>query len=61
MTDDYELIMAVSEKEHAIRTAAKLANALRDIYNDIGDLPEVKKHYQTVEWLVSDYAGLEDK
>jgi|GEM_PF-6574142 hypothetical protein len=56
----YELDMAISQKSDAIRAAAKLANALRDIYNDLGEIPQIKSAFTSVENLVSEYSGLEN-
>lgn len=52
--------MAITEKYDAIRAAAKLANALKDINNDLGEMPQIKAAFKSVENLVSDYSGLEN-
>ena len=58
--ENIALLMARSERDDVIRAAARLANALSDINNDIGDLPEVKKAFERVEYDVSTYAGLDE-
>jgi len=54
-----DLEFACSQRDDAIRDAAKLANALRDIYNEIGEVDQVRSAYEPVEELVSEYAGKE--
>lgn len=38
--------------------ATKLANALQDIYNDVGNIPEVRLRFDSVSSLVSEYKDL---
>jgi hypothetical protein len=59
MADDMDLEFACSQRDDAIRDAEKLANALRDIYNEIGEVSQVRLAYDPVEDLVSEYAGME--
>lgn len=58
MEEKYEIDFTLQERDRAIRDSAKLANALRDIHNDIGEMAEVKAAYKSVDRLVSEYAGL---
>tara|TARA_R110002072_G_scaffold21764_6_gene76796 strand:+ start:1353 stop:1541 length:189 start_codon:yes stop_codon:yes gene_type:complete len=58
--EECKIAMALSEKDDAIRAAANLANALRDIYNDLGEMPQIKAAFTSVENLVSEYSGLEN-
>lgn len=60
MVDEIDLAMAESEKTDVIHAAARMANALKDIFNDIGELPEVRARYEAVERDVSYYAELQD-
>jgi len=55
----YKLQRTESERDDAIRAAAKIANAFQDLYNDCGEDPQIKAAYKKVETLISDYAGLE--
>ena len=54
-----EQILAERERDDAIRAAARLANALTDINNDIGETTEVKKYFISVAADVAEYKGLE--
>lgn len=60
MSDAIELAVCESDLINMTRKAARLANALRDIYNEIGEEPVVKTIYQAVEHDVDDVAELED-
>ena len=55
-----KLALEVSHRMDVTRAAAKLANALQDIYNDVGELPEVKARFESVYSYVSEYSGLEN-
>lgn len=57
---ELEIDMAINEKYDAIRAAAKLANALQDINNELGEMPQIKSAFKGVENLVSNYSGLEN-
>lgn len=59
MVDQFDLDIANSERDDVVRIAAQLANALQDIYNDLGEMEQVKAAYRPVENLVSNYSGLE--
>ena len=54
-----DLILAEGEREDAVRAAARLANALTDINNEIGEIAEVKRHFSSVANDVASYKGLE--
>ena len=54
-----EHILAESQRDDAVRAAARLANALTDINNEIGEVAEVKKHFISVAADVAEYKGLE--
>lgn len=56
---ELERDMAYSERDDVKRAAARLANALKDIFNDVGELPEVRERFENVYRDVSHYAGLE--
>lgn len=56
---NYDVALIASERDDAIRHAAKIANAFQDLHNDYGEIPEIKAAYKKVELLISDYAGLE--
>lgn len=56
---EFNIEIMASERDDAIRAAAKIANAFQDLYNDFGEVPEIKAAYSKVERLISDYAGLE--
>lgn len=43
-----ELEMMASELDEAQRSAARMANVLRDLFNDIGEVPEVRAAYESV-------------
>lgn len=58
-TAELERDMAYSERDDVKRAAARLANALKDIFNDVGELPEVRARFESVYRDVSHYAGLE--
>jgi hypothetical protein len=60
MFDEFDLLLVQGERDEAIRAAARIANALKDIYNDIGDMPEVKARFDLVATDVGYYSGLED-
>jgi|GEM_PF-591735 len=53
------LILVESAHADTRRHATHLANALRDIFNDCGELPEVLERYRAVEGIVDDYEGME--
>ena len=57
---ELKIDMAINEKHDAIRAAAKLANALQDINNELGEMPQIKSVFKGVENLVSNYSGLEN-
>ena len=56
---EFNIELMASERDDAIRAAAKIANAFQDLHNDYGEIPEIKAAYNKVEHLISDYAGLE--
>lgn len=56
---ELERDIAYSERDDVKRAAARLANALKDIFNDIGELLEVRTRYESVYSDVRAYAGLE--
>ena len=60
MVDQTDLGLAKSALDDMTKVAAKLANALQDIYNDLGEMEEVRAVYEAVEDLVSEYSGLEE-
>ena len=60
MVDEVDLLMAQSERDDVIRAATRIANALKDIYNDIGEMPEVKARFDLVATDVANYSDLED-
>ena len=60
LSSETQSIIAASELEDVRRAAARLANALTDINNDIGELPEVKKVLSLVARDVAEYKGLEE-
>ena len=43
-----ELEMMASELDEAQRSAARMSNVLRDLFNDIGEVPEVRAAYESV-------------
>jgi hypothetical protein len=57
---ELKIDIAITEKYDAIRAAAKLANALSDINNELGEMPQIKSAFKSVESLVSNYSGLEN-
>ena len=59
-TPNSGLIMVVSELEDVRRAATRLANAIKDINNIIGDIPEVKKMFSSVARDVEEYEGLKE-
>lgn len=56
---EFSIEIISSERDDAIRAAAKIANAFQDLYNDCGEDPQIKTAYKKVETLISYYAGLE--
>jgi|JI7StandDraft_1071085.scaffolds.fasta_scaffold183070_3 hypothetical protein len=56
---EFEIEHMAAERDDAIRAAAKIANALQDLYNDLGEVPKIKEAYKSVEHLISEYSGLE--
>lgn len=57
MTDaQFSVLMKLDD---AHRAAVFMARALRDIFNDVGNLPEVRAAFDKVEMCVSDYEGRE--
>lgn len=58
---EFALILAKSERDDVIRAAARMAGALKDIYNDLGELPEVQTRFDAVYSDVSEYAGQEER
>ena len=55
-----QVCLEQSYRQDIIRSAALLANALQDIYNDVGNIPEVRRRFDDVVDIVSEYSGLED-
>jgi hypothetical protein len=55
---EFNIELIASERDDAMRAAAKIANAFQDLHN-YGEIPEIKAAYKKVEHLISDYAGLE--
>ena len=53
-----DLEVARSETRDVTRAAARLANALRDINNEIGEIPAIKERYAAVYDDVDHYSGL---
>ena len=53
-----DLEIARSETRDVIQAAARLANALRDINNEIGEIPAIKERYAAVYDDVDHYSGL---
>ena len=53
-----DLEIARSETRDVTRAAARLANALRDINNEIGEIPAIKERYAAVYDDVDHYSGL---
>lgn len=51
-----QLAMALAAKASAEAAATRLANALKDIYNDIGEMPEVFERLSEVQYDVENYA-----
>ena len=51
-----ELGLAISDRDAAVRAAARLAGALKDIFNDLGQLQEVRLRFDAVYNDVSEYA-----
>lgn len=56
---EFNIEIMASERDDAMRAAAKIANAFQDLHNDYGEIPEIKAAYKKVAHLISDYAGLE--
>ena len=56
---EFNIELMAAERDDAMRAAAKIANAFQDLYNDYGEIPEIKAAYKKVERLISDYAALE--
>lgn len=56
----FRLDIADAKNIDITRAAARLANALRDINNDIGETPEVKSVVAAVMSDIDEYAGLEN-
>ena len=48
------------ERCDADAAATKLASALKDIYNDVGNIPEVRLRFDEVADIVAEYAGKDD-
>lgn len=59
MTDEFDVALAEQERDDAVRNAAKIANTFKDLYNEVGEVPEIKAAYKNVETLIEMYAGLE--
>lgn len=59
VTLKHKLLMAQTEAEDHRRAATRLADALQLIYNDVGEICEVVAGYETVEYDVSNYQGLD--
>lgn len=57
---EFNIEIMASERDDAIRAAAKIANAFQDLYNDLGEVPKIKEAYKSVEHLISEYAGLQE-
>lgn len=55
----FDSVFIASERDDAINGAAKIANAFKDLYNEFGEIPEIKAAHDNVEELVSYYAGME--
>lgn len=55
------LDLVLSERDDVIRAAARMAGALKDIYNELGEFPEVKTRFDAVYSDVSEYAGQEER
>ena len=58
---DVALLLAESERDDVIRAAARLAGALKDIFNDIGEMPEVRARVDAVYSDISSYTGQEER
>jgi hypothetical protein len=56
----FELKLTACQRDDAIRDCAVLANAFQDLYNEIGEIQEIKTAYKKVERVISEYAGLQD-
>jgi hypothetical protein len=57
-SDNVDLIMARSETEDVKLAASRLANALKDINNDLGEMSEVKSAIESVDYDIETYAGI---
>lgn len=55
------LALAQSERDDVIRAAARMAGALKDIYNDLGEFQEVQIRFNAVYGDVLEYAGQEER
>ena len=55
------LDLALSERDDVIRAAARMASALKDIYSELGEFPEVETRFNAVYGDVLEYAGQEDR
>lgn len=54
-TPEHRLRLAESEADDHKRAAVAMANALRDIYNEIGFMEEVESNYDPVHLVVNNY------
>ena len=56
-----KLLLAEAERDDVIRAAARLADALQEIFNNVGFLVEVEEAYNGVYVDVSHYKSLTEK
>ena len=65
LLEDYtleeRLIIVESERDYVIRAAARMADALQDIYDELGNFKEVYIVFKQVYSDVSCYKGLTEK
>lgn len=57
--DEYQIDQLLLDKQVAIQAAARMANALRDINNMVGEWPEVAREIAKVESDIDEYSGLQ--
>ena len=58
---EQKLIIVKSERDDVIRAAARMAEALQDIYNELGNLKEINSIFSTIHRDVFCYKGLTKK
>lgn len=60
--EDLNISLSMKDDSYCevVRTAVRLANAITDINNSIGELPEIKKAFEPISFDVENFKGKED-